>query len=527
LWSKRFGDAATSQIGYSVAVDGAGNVLLTGEFDGTVDFGGGPLTSAGSGDVFLAKFDRSGNHLWSKRFGDAGGEVGYSVAVDGTGNVLLAGSFTGTVDFGGGPLASAGYFDVFVAKFDSAGNHLWSKRFGDDLYQRGYSVAVDGAGGVLLTGEYYGTLDFGGGPLTSASLGFNDIYVAKLDGAGNHIWSKRFGDANMQGGLDVETDGARNVVLTGGFEGTVDFGGGPLTSLGWSDVFLTKFDSAGNHVWSKQFGDANSQSGRSVAVDGAGNVILTGEFGGTVDFGGDPLAGAGLAKFDSAGNHVWSLGFGAASWHRGESVAVDGAGNVLLTGEFEGTMDFGGGPLTSAGISDISLAKFNSAGNHLWSKRFGDATNQFGFGVDVDSVGDVLVAGGFHGTVDFGGGALSSAGFSDIFLAKFDGTCFGDVNGDGVVNHEDLAFVARNIARQSPFADVNGDGTVSPADLRLVIDAMHMGDCAALATWTPTIESTHTPIPTNTSTSTNTATPAPSTHTPTPAMATSTPTATP
>jgi hypothetical protein len=126
----------------------------------------------------VAKLDAAGNALWSKLFGDASNQIGSSIAVDGTGNVLSTGYFGGTVDFGKGPLTSAGSYDLFVAKLDAAGNALWSKRFGDADAQHGTSIAVDGAGDVLMTGNFYGTVDFGKGPLTSA--GGYDLFVAKL-----------------------------------------------------------------------------------------------------------------------------------------------------------------------------------------------------------------------------------------------------------------------------------------------------------------------------------------------------------
>ncbi|MBI4705509.1 MAG: hypothetical protein HY744_30820 [Deltaproteobacteria bacterium] len=125
LWSKAFGGAS---IGYSVAVDGSGSALVTGSFDGTVDFGGGPLTSAGGYDIFVAKLDNAGGHLWSKSFGDASGQGGWAIAADGSGNVLVTGGFAGAVDFGGGPLTSAGGGDIFVAKLDPSGNPVWQPR---------------------------------------------------------------------------------------------------------------------------------------------------------------------------------------------------------------------------------------------------------------------------------------------------------------------------------------------------------------------------------------------------------------
>jgi hypothetical protein len=154
--------------------------LITGVFGGTVDFGGDTLTSAGSPDIFLAKFDTNGGHLWSKRFGDSRVQYGRSVACDGSGNVVVTGYFRSTVNFGGGTLTSAGADDIFLAEFDSNGNHLWSKRFGDEwLQQMGHSTACDGSGNVVVTGHFEGTVDFGGEPLTSA--GNDDIFLAKYE----------------------------------------------------------------------------------------------------------------------------------------------------------------------------------------------------------------------------------------------------------------------------------------------------------------------------------------------------------
>ena len=106
LWSHGFGSPIFAEhcASYGVAVDAVGNVSVIGWFDGTVDFGGGPLTSAGGSDIFLAHYDPTGTHLWSYRFGDTSDEGGSSVSVDAAGNVLVTGHFRGTVDFGGGPL---------------------------------------------------------------------------------------------------------------------------------------------------------------------------------------------------------------------------------------------------------------------------------------------------------------------------------------------------------------------------------------------------------------------------------------
>lgn len=428
LWSRRFGDA-NAQAGYGVAADTGGNVLLTGFFAGTVDFGGVSLTSAGAWDTFVAKFNASGNHIWSKRFGDASAQAGRSLVADAFGNVIAAGVFAGTVNFGGGSLTSAGQNDIFLVKLNAFGNHLWSKRFGDADNQDVFSVAVDTAGNVFITGFIQGATDFGGGSLTSA--GGRDIYLAKFDANGNHLWSRLFGDAAAQIGRGVATDSSGDVAMVGEFNGTVDLGSGALTSAGSSDLFLARYDSDGNCLWSRSFGDASDQRGRGVAIDASGSEVVTGDFAGTVDFGGGPLTSAAgmdafLAKHDSGGNHVWSRAFGGAGTDGGTALAIDGSGNTIVTGHFFGTVDFGGGPIVGAGGSDIFVARYGPSGRHLTSGGFGDASNQYALSVALDGPGSPLVTGYFQGTIDFGGGPLTSAGGDDIFLAKFVDLIFED-----------------------------------------------------------------------------------------------------
>lgn len=424
VWSQDFGGPA-HQFALGVAVDDSGSVLVTGFFEDRVNFGGVQLTSAGGTDIFVAKFDADGGHNWSKRFGDASDQNGQRVAVDDLANVVVAGDFEGAVDFGGGALASAGNSDLYITKFDRDGNHIWSERFGGAKNESMECVAVDDSGNVYVTGFFQDSVDFGGGTLVSA--GWWDIYIAKFDADGNHIWSDGFGDGLLETGQSVAVDGSGNVLLTGQFEGTLNLGGEMLASAGGFDIFVAKFDSGGNHIWSRRFGDAFPQSGLDVASDGLGNIWLTGDFWGTVDFGGGPLTDAGmgdiyLAKFDSGGNHLWSNRFGDASIQRGNRLEVDGSGNVFVEGEFEGTVDFGGGPLTSAGSWDIFVAKFDSEGGHVWSEGYGGVNNQYGRSFALNNSGNIVLAGAFEGTMDFGGGTLASAGLYDVYLAKFSQT---------------------------------------------------------------------------------------------------------
>ncbi|MDP6902744.1 MAG: SBBP repeat-containing protein, partial [Acidimicrobiales bacterium] len=161
--------------GQSVAVDGSGNVYTTGYFQNTVDFGAGNVTSAGSFDVFVTKHNAAGAHQWTTTLGGTTSDVGYGVAVDGSGNVHVSGYFSGTVNFGAGNVTSAGNYDVFVTKLNSSGAHQWTTTLGGTGTDVGYGVAVDGSGNVYTAGYFNGTVNFGAGNVTPA--GNNDVFV--------------------------------------------------------------------------------------------------------------------------------------------------------------------------------------------------------------------------------------------------------------------------------------------------------------------------------------------------------------
>jgi hypothetical protein len=420
FWSQRFG-STSGDVGNAVATDAAGNIYVTGFFNGIVNFGGSPLTSAGSNDVFIAKYNANGAHQWSQRFGSVGDDLAYGIAVDASANVFVTGYFSGTVNFGGIPLASAGSTDIFIAKYNASGVHQWSNRFGSTGPDYGVALATDAAGNVAVTGNFQGTVNFGGSPLTSA--GFDDIFIAVYNSGGGQQWSRGFGSTAYDYGNGVAADAVGNVVLTGLFQLTVDFGGGPLVAVA-GDAVVAKYDNTGVHQWSQRYGGFSTDSGRDVALDASGSVYITGLFYDTANFGGTSLVSAGgsdvvIAKYTPGGTHVWSQRFGGTLNDAGNDIAADGAGNVVVTGYFLNTADFGGGPLTSAGIEDIYIASYDANGTHRWSQRYGSTGYDVGIELALGLSRGVIVAGWFDGTVDLGGGPLTSAGSSDIFLAQY------------------------------------------------------------------------------------------------------------
>ena len=438
-WAKTFGDQS-DQRATAVAVDPSGDILVVGYFAGTIDFGcsGGPLASAGGTDAFVVKLDPSGVCTWAEGFGDQSDQQATAVAVDSSGNVLVAGNFAGAIDFGsnGGPLVSAGGTDVFVAKLDPSGGYVWANGYGDHTNQGATGVAVDTAENATIVGYYNGTIDFGGGPLVST--GGTNLFAVELSQSGGHVWSEGFGNSGLASATGVVVDGSNQlataVLLTGYCSGAVDFGdAGTATAMFGSDAVVAKLaGNSGAAVWLDSAGATEvGASGSSVAVGRDGNVFAIGDFGGQISFGGSPLQASGsqdvwLLSVTSSGSYGWSKQFGMGGTFNsafGIGVAVDPFGNVVVTGNFSGAVDLGGSALASTG-TDVFLGKLDASGTHVWSQRFGALTSAtpgvaWPGGVAADAAANVVIAGRFSGSIDFGNGPITSAGANDVFVAKF------------------------------------------------------------------------------------------------------------
>jgi hypothetical protein len=273
--------------------DGVGGVFVTVTSDAAIDLGGGQLIPAGIDDIVLARFDNNGAHTWSKIFGGPNAEWVRALGVAANGDLVIVGNFEGALDLGGGPLMGSSGKQSYAARVTASGTHVWSSHY-DDAFMFG---TVGAAENILLSGYFSGSLDFGGGAMVSAGT---DVFVTMLDPAGAHVWSHRFGDADFQYGHTVAGDVDGNVVVAGLFRGAIDFGGAPLSVLGSSDIFVAKLDSLGNHMWSARSGDESvvgSQQADAVTTDAAGNVYVTGQFTGTICFGNAPLTSA--ADYDT------------------------------------------------------------------------------------------------------------------------------------------------------------------------------------------------------------------------------------
>ena len=418
LWGASYGDAS-SQFAYDVAIDNVtGRIAITGAFQGTINFGGGNMTSQGNNDVFLATFEPDGTFISERLFGDATAQSGVAIEWLADGTLMTAGNFAGTINLGGaGTFTSSGSNDIYLVRYDYRLTYMNSKKFGDASIQTVTDLAVDNASNVIMVGYYQGTVNFGGVALTSA--GASDMFVAKFSSGLNHVFSKSFGDAaGSQFAAGADTDGTGNVYLCGYYTGTINLGGATFTSAGVNDIVIAKLSGAGVHQWSKSFGDAANQVASQIAATSGGEVYVTGSMVGTVNFGGLALTSAGLedvflAKFNTGGNHQWSQRYGDASSQLGISVDCDDSA-VYIGGQSMGTINLGLTNLASAGGRDAFLARLGTTGAAVWTKLYGDVSDQYGNAVDIGA-GRVAFTGYFQGVMDFGFGALTAAG-NDPFL---------------------------------------------------------------------------------------------------------------
>ncbi len=367
LWAKHFPALTNSGNTFlhslAISLDTAGNIYVTGAFQDSFDFDPGPsvykMSSVGNFsnavlNVFILKLTATGDFIWAKQIGNAGlnNSSGHGIHVDMTGNIYVASNFSGLIDADPGPNAlnfSPG--GVLINKFDSAGSFIWAKHFPQSQVK---SFAIDSAANLYFTGAFGGTVDFdpGAGVFNLTSAGPTNVFINKLDSAGNFQWAKRIG-TNDDWGQGISVDRFGNVLVTGYCAaGIIDFDPGPgvhnITNSS-RDMFTLRLRNNGDFSWVRSAHPGGNDDGRAIATDSFGNVYTTGEFFGGGDFDPGPAiyglaGGVYVQKLDSSGNFLWATSWGAdiPGW-----IGLDKANDVYVTGVFSGNpVDFDPGPGT-------------------------------------------------------------------------------------------------------------------------------------------------------------------------------------
>ena len=459
VWAKRAG--GSSDVGvraHSIAADGAGSSYVTGLFREATTFGPGEANEtilfASSQEVFVAKYDANGALMWAKRAGGPNGDVGNGIAVDDAGNSYITGSFFNSATFGPGEdngITLSGIdFEIFVAKYDANGELAWAKRARESSageLETGLGIAVDGAGNSYVTGHFFVSATFGPSEANQTILSgiFDEIFVAKYDASGTLVWAKHAGGpyrTAIDAGFGISVDGAGNVYVTGQFVNSATFGPGEAnqtTLIGtFEEIFVAKYDASGALVWAKRAGGSGVDASFGLAVDGAGNVYVTGQFENSATFGAGEanqttLSGTSaeifVAKYDASGALVWAKRAGGPfGGDEGHGIAVDGAGNSYVAGYFDDSATFGAGEANQTTLSgsntETFIAKYDASGALVWAKRAGGSGGDASFGLAVDGTGNSYVTGFFFESATFGPGEANqttlTGAFEQIFVAKYD-----------------------------------------------------------------------------------------------------------
>ena len=422
----------------SVAVDASGNQYVTGWFFNTANFnnsgGSTSVSSNGQHDIYIAKYNPSGQAIYAVAMGSGMMDVGQAIGADAAGNVYVTGQFNGTVDFDPGPgvanLTSVDQ-DIFIAKYGPTGQYLWAFNIGGSSYDEGLGLEVDASGNVYVTGQFQQTADFDPGAATATLTAQNqqEIFVAKYNSAGAYQFAFSVGGWGTDIGMALTLDASANIYVTGMFTGTLDFDPGPGTgniSSYSSDIFVAKYTSTGSFVLARSIVSFPSSTpfsrSQAIAVDGAGNITLAGSFRGSMDF--DP--GAGEVRFDSrgyddgfivrlnaSGNFVTAKQIGGTESDDISGLALDAAGNAFIAGSYGSpVLDFEPGvTLTSNGNFSSFFAKYDASLNYVSATQPTGTGPSFAADLAVTPAGNVLVHGRFRDQYTYGSSTLTFNSF--------------------------------------------------------------------------------------------------------------------
>ena len=418
-WSKRFGDAGAQSVG-GVAVFGDGTIALTGAFTRSIDFGGGALRSAGGDDVFVASLDSAGHASWSGRTGSTGAQRGEAVAFAPNGDVLIAGTFTGLISFGGAELATNTPSSGFVARFDATGHALWSRQIdGGSVSLHGLAVGPDGS--AVVGGSF--THDASFARIALATDG-QAAFLGKLDANGAPVWAAVFTGSNHEV-RGVAVDAAGGVVAVGDVSGSIGVGA-KSGAADQQSPFVAAFDASGDARYLDVFNvTQGAAQANAVALDAGGNALIAGQTYADITFGTSTVSVLGngeeafVARVSRDGAPQWMRPFGGDRAPRvtATSIAVDAADHAILTGAYQGDVDFGGGFIGARTASAPFLVELDGRGAHVTSRGFGVEGNVAeGSAIAVDPAGALVLAGTFSGSVALGGAPLVAAGDVAAFV---------------------------------------------------------------------------------------------------------------
>jgi len=477
-WVQRAGSSTIDEAS-SISLDDSSNAYTTGYFTSTASFGPLSITATGISDIFVTKTNSLGIFQWAVRAGGAGSCRGLAIKADGNGNSYVTGFYYGSATFGSTTITSAGSQDVFIAKYDRNGKLLWVATAGGPQADIGNAINIDNSGNVLVTGEFAGSATFGSTTLVSTKGAIN-VFTTKLDGNGNFLWAKSGVGIHTDRGLGIAADPSGNVYVMGQFSDTITFDFVHYSTL-YDAIFLVKYNSTGNEQWFTKAGGGTFNIANGIAVDKSSNVYLTGSFTGTLSFFVSSVVTLSnkypnrifVAKYTSAGALTWDVADGSSSAVTSNAIALDGSGNPYIIGNFECVMngyadDYGQGTFNTVGYWDNFVSEYSSSnGAWQWSRQIGGHLNNYGNGIAVSSLGDIYTAGSFDQDMIVTSGA-NFIGYKTNPINCNNAYCsdnyYGDFQSVSTSGNLDI-FIARpiDLTRQPyDFYDRNGSACLRP-----------------------------------------------------------------
>jgi hypothetical protein len=429
-WVKSYGEVSYHEYTTAMCTDANGKSYITGTFQTSIIFGNDTLGP--NGGMFIAKIDSAGNPVWASSPGGTGGLEILSMVIDNSGNLYLAGSLTGVAIFGTDTISNlTSPKNVFIGKFDSNGNLIWSQQATGVAENIAFGIALNNNSEVYVTGTYDSSVTIGSTFLQGGSG--ENIFIAKYDNNGNHLWAKSSSSTNVLFVTGIVCDQFNHVCITGHFSNTISFGSFTISSPinGGSSILLVKYDSAGNVLWAQNSGGFPSSGyAKCLSSDSSGNFYCAGYFNSPIMiFGTDTLTNAGfsdlfLTKYDSSGNYIWSERAGGADYDDANSIHTDINGNTYMTGFFKQYINFGTTVLTGP-YQELYVAKYDANGNALWAATATGALNEAGTVLGLDNFNHVYVTGSFTSpTSTFGPYVITNTdpwtGSYDIFMARLE-----------------------------------------------------------------------------------------------------------
>lgn len=364
---------------------------------------------------------------WTRSATGANAENGNCVATDRDGNVFVAGYFySPLLTIGTHTLSNSGNYDVFIAKYDSAGTVQWVRKAGGSYDDVALGLATNDAGDVYVTGYFYSPL-FATATQTLSSAGAGDLFVIKYDASGNELWARSIGGSNDESGNGIACDRDGHVIVTGYFlSGVLTAGSYSLQNAGGEDLLLLKLDADGNVIWAKSANSAGSDHGNGVGCDNSGNIYLTGTYAGCLSSSNDTIWSTGgndafVAQYDPQGNCAWMRSVGGDFTDSGYGVTVHSPGRITVVGTSNSSSLVAGSfSLSNAGNFDLFVIHLSSTGNIIWARQDGGVFDDTGYAIVSDETGNVFVTGHSHSPmVYFGADTLVNNGVGDVYVAAY------------------------------------------------------------------------------------------------------------